>query len=525
MQFTKENLKQFFQGQIFLHLLSFGVLLLSLCCFFASFTDFNFNSTFNSDSIGVPYMFKDIFLDGGNFKDWRLGAAPTFFPDLVLYYILFLILGTDFITLTFVYGVIQTLLISGLSVYIFRKLITGKMREFSWLIPLFYSFAFFESYYIINDQMLGYLMVIYCYHTGSFVTTLACFSIMISDIKFIWKLLLLFVIGALAAYSDILYVVMFLAPMCILNIIQYKFHGLKRSLLIITTVIVGASIGYYVFTCMSASGATNNASVAKMFDTAKISRCVDVMHQQVSYEFQKTGFQQTLTITAFTVPIIALLIVILFRKKINGHLKYLIWFYSLFVVITISASLITGSYDGTDKIRYIVGVYYFSAVVLAFFGAAILMLLYNIPWLKIGISFAVIALFFHTANKKFTYQGLYNYFMYYPPAVKALDEICEKHHLKRGIGDYWKGKWSSIFSKKGIVVVTVYPTVNVYDYGSNSEWYYNKEYDFVIPERLDTTQIRKNFVILDTIVSPYITVLKVKKFIYIKNETFPKTIE
>ncbi len=525
MQLTKEHFKQFFLGQFFLHFLSFGILILSLCCFFANFTDFNFNSTFNSDSIGVPYLFKDIFLDGGHYKDWRLATAPTLFPDLVLYYLLFLFFKTDFITITFIYGLIQTLLITGLSCYIFRKLVSAKMKEFSWLVPLFYSFMFFESYYIIHDQMLGFLMVIYCYHTGSFVTSLACFAIMISDIKFNWKLVWLFVIGALAVYSDLLYVVIFIAPMFALNLIQYKFHGLKRSLLLIGTVLLGASIGYYLFSFMSSSGATSNASTSKVFDMAKFSQCVDVMYMQVHYEFHKTGFQQVLTIIAFTMPILAFLVMIFFRKRVSSSMKYLIWFYILFNTLTISASLVSGSYDGTDKIRYIVGVYFLSAVVLAFISSWILTLVQKIQWLKVGVSLAILIVFFCIPYNKFSAQGLKNYFSYYPPAVRSLDEICEKHHLKRGISDYWIAKWSSIFSKKGIVVVTVYPSVTVYDYGSNSEWYYKGEYDFVIPERLDTGYIRKNFVILDTIKTPEVTVLKVKKYIYLKTESFPKTIE
>jgi hypothetical protein len=182
MQPTAQRLKHFFSGQVFLHVASFSILILSLATFLANFNDWNFSSTFNADAIGVPYIFRDIFIDGGHLKDWQLASAPTLFPDMILYYLLFQIFGNDFLSITFVFGVVQTLLISGLSVYIFRKLVKGPNREFSWLIPLFYCFVFFESYYILNDQMLGFLMLMYCYHTGAIVCTLLSMAIIISDL-------------------------------------------------------------------------------------------------------------------------------------------------------------------------------------------------------------------------------------------------------------------------------------------------------------------------------------------------------
>lgn len=521
MQLTLERVKNFFFGQVFLHIISFSILILSFATFLSVFNDWNFSSTFNSDAMGVPYLFRDIFIDGGHFKDWQMSSAPTLFPDMVIYYLLFQMFGNDFLTITFVYGLIQTLLVSGLSVYIFRKLVKGRNREFSWMIPLFLSFVFFESYYILNDQMLGFLMTMYCYHTGAFVCTLLSLSIVISDLKLKVKAPLIFVVAGLSIYSDLLYVIMFIAPILVLQFVQFGYKGIRTSVLYASLVIGGAIVGYYVFKANSA----NYNSVGNQFDMSRTKTCVALMYQQVEYEFRKVGFQSMLTYATFIVPLLAFPIVIIFRKKLDPALKYFIWFYILFTVITISVPLIIGSYDSMDKIRYISGAYFFSAVVLTFFSSLILNIISRFVWVKAAVSYAIILVFFFTAFNKFSGGGLVNYFSYYPPKIRAMDELCKENGLTRGVGYYWNAKWSSMFSRNNITVVTVYPAGNIYEYGSNREWYFKGTYDFVIPEGMDTAEIRKNFVILDTLVRPEITLLKVKKFKYPYNEPLPKIIE
>jgi hypothetical protein len=521
MQLTAQRVKGFFFGQSFLHIISFSVLIFSILTFFATFTAGNFDATFNSDAVGVPYIFKDIFIDGGHFHDWQLAAAPTLFPDMGLYYLLFQIFGKDFLTITFVYGLIQTLLVAGLSVYIFRKLVKSRNREFSWMIPIFYCFVFFESYYLLNDQMLGYLMIMYCYHGGAFVCTLLSFALVISDLKLAMKAPLLFVIAGLSIFSDLLYVTMFIAPIVALQLVQFRYKGLKTSALYTGLILGGALLGYLIFN----NNSTNHASVADQFNMSKIKTCIDVMYVQMDFEFRKKGFQSFLTYAAYIGPIIAFFIVIIFRKKLEPSLKYFIWFYVLFTVSTIAVPLLVGSYDSTDKIRYISGAFFFSAIVLAFLCSWMLSTISNFEWLKAGLSYTMIIVFFFLTFDKFKLDGLVNYFSYYPPKIRAMDELCKENGLTRGIGYYWNGKWASMFSRNNITVVTVYPSTNIYEFGSNREWFFKGTYDFVIPEAMDSAEIRKNFVILDTLVRPEITLLKVKKFIYPYNEPMPKTIE
>ncbi|MFO0433966.1 MAG: hypothetical protein ACK5ZT_01880 [Sphingobacteriaceae bacterium] len=195
MQFTKEQLFRFFSNQLIAHFLSFGVLIFSVICYYSNFTDYNFDNTFNSDSVGVPYLFKDIFHDGGKFKDWQLASAPTLFPDLVLYYVLYLIFELDFLTVTFWFALIQVVTIALLTSFIFRKLVPTDVKRFSWLVPLLYSIIFFEGYYFTGDQILPFLFSTYSFHTGTFLNALIALSLFVANIRLFWKTIFLFIIS------------------------------------------------------------------------------------------------------------------------------------------------------------------------------------------------------------------------------------------------------------------------------------------------------------------------------------------
>jgi hypothetical protein len=346
-------------------------------------------------------------------------------------------------------------------------------------------------------------------------------AIVVSDLKLKIKAPLIFMIAAISIYSDLLYIIMFIAPIMLLQLIQFGYKGIKTSAIYAGFILAGAAVGYFTFKASS----SNYAPVDNQFDMNRTKTCMELMYRQVTFEFRKLSFQSALTYATFFVPIVGFFIVTLFRKKIEPSLKYFIWFYILFTVLTIGIPLLVGSYDSTDKIRYIAGAYFFSAVVLAFLSSLILNLTRQVKWLKIGLSYAVILTFFLTAYTKFKPEGFVNYFSYYLAKAKAMDELCKENGLTRGVSFYWNAKALTMFSRNNITVVAVYPSSNIYEYASNREWFFKGTYDFVIPEGLDSAAVKKNFVILDTLVRPEITLLKVKKFYYPYNEPMPKLKE
>jgi len=522
----KDKFIAVFSNQVFLHFISYVTLILSIVTFYANFTEFNFNSSFNSDALGVINLFRDLFDDGGSLQSWRMPGSTTLFPDMILFYLLFQVFGTNVLALTFTYGVLQVILITLILCYIFRKLFQNSLKQYSWLIPLLFSLIFLESYYGSRDQMLPYLLTIYCYHTGTLVNTLIGIAISISNIKIIYKAVILLVLSFLAAFSDLLFVVMFVAPFFLINIIQYKYLGIKQALICFVCVITGVYLGNYLFNYLNEIGYIIYTLNIKLYSFDSILNSWNVFYNQMNYYIHLNSilaFHVLYTIVSlFLVPASALL----FRNKLDIGVKYFLWLFIFISFSLILSPIVNGIYINIDSIRYNAAIFYFSLTTMAIMLAVVLHLWIKPRAVKSMFNALIIITMFSFILYKLSVDGVKNYFTYYPPKVKALDSICEKHNLKNGISDYWNAKWSTMFSKKNIKVHAVYQWTNIYEFGSNLEWYYGKEFDFIIPDRLDSSEIRKYFTIMDSIKSPALLLLKTKKYYYPREGNgMPKTIE
>lgn len=526
MKFSKKQLlKQYLTYNVLTHLFSFAVLILSVVCYYSNFTDYNFDNTFNSDSVGVPYLFKDIFHDGGKFKDWQLASAPTLFPDLILYYLLYLIFELDFLTVTFWFAIIQVVSIAVLSCFVYRKLVPNAVKKFSWLVPLFYCIIFFEGYYYTGDQILPFLFSTYSFHTGTFLNTLIALSLLVANIKVIWKVIFLFIISGVAMYSDMMFAVAFIAPLIAVSVFQSSFFGWKKSMLWLFTVLIGGALGYYLFNYINTTGSLNYASSNRFFNFDNIAPSYDIMSNHIKWYLDRPGYMTVIVqFLLISIPLVFTSLV-LFYKKLPGNFRYFLIFYLIFITATMSAPVLMGNYMFVDCIRYNSSMYFFTTVGMSVLIGLFLSLAKKHHIIQTGLSYVIIFLFFLAPVLRFKTDRLNNYFTYYPPKVRVLDSICEKQNLSKGISDYWKAKWTCMFSRKGVKLVTVYPSINFYEVGSNINWFFDGDYDFIVPENLDSAQIRKIFVILDTIKTREITVLKVKKYRYIPNVLFPVQVD
>jgi hypothetical protein len=114
-------------------------------------------------------------------------------------------------------------------------------------------------------------------------------------------------------------------------------------------------------------------------------------------------------------------------------------------------------------------------------------------------------------------RGLYDFFNYYPEKAMLVDVVAQKANLKRGVANYWDAKEITMFSKKGIEVRAVFDDVSLHDHVANDNWYFGKDFDFVVWTKFnDTTLIRKRLkdirVISD---SPKLRLVKTHPFTYL----------
>jgi hypothetical protein len=69
---------------------------------------------FNSDSLFLPSIFKNIFSEGKHFSDWMLPPQPLLFPDALLYALAY-ILNKHVTTQILIFAILQSFLFFFLS--------------------------------------------------------------------------------------------------------------------------------------------------------------------------------------------------------------------------------------------------------------------------------------------------------------------------------------------------------------------------------------------------------------------------
>jgi len=514
---VSEKSSKFLGSQFSLNFFGFSILVFSILCFYSSFEEYRFGHVFNSDALGVASLFKDIFEDKGQLKDWSLAAAPTLFPDMSLYFLLYKIFQNNFLTITFVYALIQTIGVVLLMCYIYRKSFGGIYKEYSWLIPVFFSMFFLESYYFTHEHLFPYLISIYCFHGGAFVNALVGLSIVVSKLNIHYKWILVFLLSSLATFSDMLFLVLFVGPLSLTNIFFFKGKGLKFSVLVSIASLCGGMLGLYILNCMNGSMQFNNLNLLPQNNSIP---SLYVFFDQIWQYINLYGFRSFQIAFAFVAILICL--IALFRRKISINARYFVVFFIVFSIMVYAAPIIIGNYHGWDCIRYNIFPIYLSTVILAVTFSYILNCLAINVKAKHLASYLLIVIFFCLILFKFSPKGFSGYFSYYPPKVKALDSICEKHNFKRGISYYWYAKWATMFSRNNITILSVFPSTAISEGGGNIKWYSEGDFDFVIPYGLDSTSVSKYFVITDTFKIPDFDILRVKEFYFKERYPMPK---
>ncbi len=139
---------------------------------FSGLTENQLNTYFNSDTLYLQSIYKDIFLDKSGISGWHLNAAPNFFPDMIFFFIFHKIFG-DFILASLVYSIAQyliiLLLIYHLFRFVFRVISLNYLSAANFLMLLFFMVTIKNGDFVFTFYLLSI-----SYHLGAFINTLIC---------------------------------------------------------------------------------------------------------------------------------------------------------------------------------------------------------------------------------------------------------------------------------------------------------------------------------------------------------------
>ncbi len=476
---------------------------------FGSMDTADLKTYYSSDTLYLGSIYKDIFIDGTGFKGWYLNAAPNFFPDMFLYFIVNGMIP-DFKIAYVVFSMIQYFIVLSLLNVLLRTVKQDIQTKFltsvNLLFPIFLLCFLISDYYIYT-----YFIFSHSFHTGVFINFLLLLIILF---KYLHSQKTLYVIlGALisllATYNDRLFLVLFTFPLLfalILNFIQIK----SKPFMKFSVFILGFSfIGLVIYRLAENNEIFKCIGLDQKYMNLKnvISSFHNLINQHYIYikEFRVQGLIAIIAVLNFF--LLPYIIYRYFRnKKNNTHGKleiiYLIFIFGS-IFLTLFTPVINGYYLGTAHLRYNIFSFWLSVFNLVFF-----FYYWFKPFPKIifGINGVLILLYSTILINLYSqiniYTGIKNVATHYPKKIEAIDEFAKNHHLQYGLSEYWGAKMTTMFSKQNLRVYTIaneelkpwYHVMNRNWYHEHNKGKYNSPvFNFVILDKLNPILLQENF--------------------------------
>jgi hypothetical protein len=493
-----------------------------LVCLFSNFSSISqaLNIFFCSDTLYLPSVYKDLFIDKNSLKGWHLNPAPNYFPDMTFYFFLMFITG-NFIVSSFLFSLLQYLALGLVFVKLFRliyplhsvyyRAFIYTIMAFFLLEPLFFSKDFLNVYYLITNAS----------HTGAFLMSMVCFFLTlkyVSEARPVFMICLFFA-GSAAIVSDPLFIVLYTLPAVITCGFLSKRTGRKRAVTVILIAFLLTVVGliFYKYLETNEYRILNKTKDALNFDI--ISGQFGIFFAQVHYYLSKFGVW-ALAICLFLVSM-GLMILLLLKPEKEAVQPPLKTFYALYSIVfsicTICAPMLTGKYIGYDCLRYNIYPVYLSALSIAIFAASRAGT-GNFPEKARWVILSANGLLLVVALWQLKVYGLRDYFNYYPDIAKEMDALAEKENLVYGVANYWDAHKISMFSKRGVKVCAVFDNISAYGHVANDQWFYKNIFNFVVLNNFkDTTLYRqklKNIRVISD--SPQLHAIKTAPFRYFK---------
>jgi len=481
---------------------------------FGVFTENFLNTYYNSDTLYLASIYKDIFEDGTGFTGWNLNGAPNFFPDMFLYFIVRAFTG-DFRVAYMAFSIIQYIIIVWLLGNLFKginpKIDRNYITLFNLLFPVYLLATILHGSFQYTFDVFSQ-----SYHNGCFINTLVALNFFFryltrSKKSYLIPMLISVFIGA---FNDRLFMVTFSVP--VLAVLVYNLIWVKNKIATRTSLLAfGTSImGLLVFNATKTNSVYRCIGLGEKFmnfsNAGPSFKNLVAQHTDFIQRTDLRGFITVLTSVSF-ITLLVILIKNLFQSKrdvqtdFSFSIEYLFMVFSVSsVFLTLFAPVINGYYLGPACIRYTTFSFFlslFNVVFIAyyFFKHS------EKKWKEITIStltilyFSVITI---TGATKPIAENLKMVANYYPEKVKAVDEFAKKHHLQYGVAGYWDAKYTTMFSKENLRVYTVINSeLKVWFHVMNSNWYFDYEkgkynhpvFNFVIIDQIKPEELKKNF--------------------------------
>lgn len=489
----------------------FGAVLMNVMlaiAVFSGLSDKQLYTYFNSDTLYLPSVYKDLFIDKSGFAGWHLNGAPNFLPDMLLFFIV-RIFFSKFTTACLVYSMLQLVIVLFLLSWLYKSILEQiRLKHISAAILLMGMFLLVTL--LDNDFVYTFYLFSISYHMGTFMMCLLAAIFAFRYIKNGEKTILywLFALITIATICDRLFLVLFSLPVLSwVVMLFFKQDDRKKILWLLLVNISAAALGLFLFRMVRLSGYIHIISLSwKVFNFDNVASSLSIfLEQHTSYlkSFGVRGLINILFILSLIIHIVLLvrnIYRLLKAKPVNSYSKiYYLLFFVAFSIIVLLTPVVNGSYVGWAILRYNIyalywGIFSWGYLFYTFFRRTKNRFLY--------LSQGVVILLFLVASiisfaKNPPGKGLKKLINHYPDKVKCIDEFSRMKNVHYGIAEYWNAKYITMFSRENVRVYTVFNNLAPWYHVSNENWYYvdgkgkygNPEFEFVIADKLDKQKI------------------------------------
>ncbi len=446
---------------------------------------------FSSDTLYLPSIYRDVFLEHGRFWEWSFNAAPNFLPDMGLYFLLNWVFGS-FKMASYVFPIVQFLLVALLFRAIVRRSAISTSDPAIAVGMLMLALMVLTGWQG-DDFGFAFHLLVNSFHGGALVNALFCtWLLLIVHGTSRWSPWLWLALAvAVGSASDRLFWVMFTVPsVCVLLLLSLRPAMRWRLVCMAALVALVSWLSYSaMLNLLRSMGAEVEAPYAYMaFERVSFSwgRFMDSMRFYLTNHWMVGSLVAIALLTMAGMAVSAIREVAAWaRGRVGepapgrGSARLVKWMAALAMPLLLFVPVINGSYDGMDSLRYNYG-----ALVLANMVAGLWLgkalkakasLLALVASLVIGIPVLC-----STIEKGGSGYGRLLGFK--PSKVQEFDRLAAGAELDHGAADYWSAKLITLFSDRNVTVLPVFPDLALYVHVNRKGMFLHKEFNFVVTD-------------------------------------------
>lgn len=403
----------------------------------------------NSDSIQLATIFKDLVLGDGKWSDWYFSAAPYFFPDMIIWFIL------NFFISSFYYTFICYFLIQQFLLFIAIYLLTRELRKNNVFILSSIIFIF-----VLHYSILHFFAFLPVHHVSEFIFGIFWLTLAIKILKnnHIIYMVLFFLLATLLKLSDNIFVLHFMLPFIVSVIFLriFSFISTKQCFIFLGLVVASYLLGAIIYKLMMP---INTQVPMKFWIKTLLGNINEIINILTA----------TTKITIFSIIFIFSILGFIFvslsntKQKSITNIEMLLFLFAIFACAGIFV-------HGSHKVLPINQRYLFSIVCIP----VIISLIYILPrkfYLLILVFLSILAPDYNI------FRNFKLHTSYSTHISDCVDELTKKYNIKYGVSEYWDSKIINAISDIKMAQINNNLSNNYFVTTKN---FFRDKYDFII---------------------------------------------